>query len=215
MDKVPNPDMWTTTHGSHFTRPKVIPPRPVQRMVDARRVSSDILEETCGVVQTSGNGLTTHKNGSLTGWALPPPAISGDGQTRLLFTSTHSAYGGPFSINAHNRQFESKVDPEEAAERAKTRVSYANETNNIVRMNKIKARPLTHLSVVGGEQLKLKGVDPKIHTCVQRSWTYNPMIAILRRNEDTGADTRAGASESIPRPASSTLATAGVRVTST
>lgn len=107
------------------SRPPVSPPLPAR---------------TCGVAATSANGLTGHSNGSVTGWALPPSPICGDGVSRVLHTTTHTAFGGPHSSKPDNRVFESKVDPAEAAARAATRVSYANETNNIVRMNKIKSK---------------------------------------------------------------------------
>lgn len=37
------------------------------------------------------------------------------------------------------------------------------------------------MAVVGGEQLKLEGVDPKVHTGVQRSWTFNPITAVTMK----------------------------------
>ncbi len=48
-------------------------------------------------------------------------------------------------------------------------------------MTKIKSKELKHMAVVGGEQLKLEGVDPKVHTGVQRSWTFNPITAVTMK----------------------------------
>jgi len=44
----------------------------------------------------------------------------------------------------------------------------------------IEPRPVSHMAVLGGEQLKLRG-DPKSLTAVQRAWIHNPLLPTLKR----------------------------------